>query len=206
MLSLTGCTNDAEANAQPGEPAALDGDNEGDIAGQENGNPTLPTPVLQLEGAELSLEWEEYEQVASPLETFEPARVPGLEFWDDAWALPDGRYLVLGRWDGDAPLALWKQHNPDSIAPGEDLPERSDFEVRPVRLFLVNPDTAEITPMSHEPEIREYSTAVFIGASAEVIVDVVLLSDGETVAYSSSLGAPSYYQVDQIFHVEIPAI
>ncbi|MGI9605133.1 MAG: hypothetical protein ACR2P0_03245 [Acidimicrobiales bacterium] len=113
-------------------------------------------------------------------------------FNNPAVALADGRVLLRGMWDGDEPIESWRQRNPDAVAPGEDPPPVIDEALLPVRLFVFDPAADTLQPVSHEPEVRSFSTAISQGSGPDVVLDLVVLSGDATVAYTVGFNGAGY--------------
>ena len=161
---------------------------------------------VSVDGEDLDALWAAAAAKAVPLdETSGGAEIAGFEpFNDPRIALSDGRFIVRGRWDGDDPIAGWYERNAGSLAEGEE-PIRSDSFDRPIRLFVYDPTTDELTPLSHVPEVVAYSTALSTGESADIVLEIAVLEGEQIVAYTAGFNGAAYDIRRGVYLAPIPA-
>jgi hypothetical protein len=180
----------------------------GDTTGAaEFGDLGGPELIVDSEGGQgdLVAAWTPYAKGALELEQVEgPQGIPDFAPFNDGLRLPDGRILVRGRWDSDEPVSGWFQPNPDSVAPGEPQPAGRAVVDRPIRLFVVDPATGSVAPVSHVPAMRSFSTAVSVGEGPDVILQFVVLRDGRRVAYTAGFSGAAYDIPHVLYEAPIP--
>jgi hypothetical protein len=133
---------------------------------------------------------------AGPIAAFEP-------FNDPRIALSDGRFVVRGRWESDAPIEGWIQRNPVLLPEGEDNPVTTTSR-RPVRLFVYDPESGQLLPLSHIPAVHPCSTATSLGESADVVLAVVVLAGERAVGYTLGFNGAAYDIPREVYVASIP--
>ena len=124
--------------------------------------------------------------------------IPGFRAHNDiAAVLSDGRFFVRGQWDGDEPVETWIE----SFNSGE----RTTEPRRPIRLFLYDPATEELTPIGDLPPLRETSTAVSTSYSPDTVLRVEVLAGESAVAYSAGFNGAAYDIEHGLYLAPIPA-
>lgn len=189
LLAVVACTDDSA-------PAVM------------SGYEGLDEPLLVAEEKDgLADRWTEFAEVGVAVDRDASAvgAIPGFEpFNDPGILLSDGRFVLRGRWDGDQGLAGWWQDRPESVPEGEVVPDPVETSTKPVRLFVYDPETADLRPLSHVPTVYPYSTAVSTGASPDAVLDIVVLTGEQTVAYMTGFGGAAYDLPREIYVAPIP--
>lgn len=173
-----------------------------------SGHEDLDQPLLVSgESDDLPARWAEFTAsgVDVDRDTSASGGISGFEpFNDPGIMLADGRRVLRGRWDGDDDMVSSWQPNPASVPPGEVVPDPVDTITKPVRLFVYDPETGEIRPVSHVPAIHPYSTAVSVGEAPDAVLDVVVLPGQQTVAYITGFSGAAYDLPREIYVAPIP--
>ncbi len=126
-----------------------------------------------------------------------PAAIPGFTpHRERGTALTDGRYLILGRWDEDEPTESWQQPN--------DSTERTIEQVRPVRLFLYDPTSELITPISEIPQSHAVSTAVTTSFGPDTVLEVAVLPGEMVVVYTVGFNGAGYDIPNALYMARLP--
>lgn len=175
-----------------------------------------PTPYRDLDGPQLvasadagNLEttWEQLTGLAVDLQRLGEGadQIPGFEpFNDPRIALSDGRFVVRGRWEGDQPIAGWYQRAPASLSEGEENPV-IDTNSRPIRLFVYEPGSHGLLPISQIPDVHAFSTAMYVGESTDVVLAVVVLAGEQVVAYTIGFNGAAYDIPRGVYVAPIPS-
>lgn len=166
-----------------------------------------PLLVASADAGDLEAEWAELVASAVDLERLGDAAepIPGFDsFNDPRIALSDGRFVVRGRWDGDEPVAIKVQRHPDVVGEGEDNPITETL-LPPVRLFVWDPAGGEMLPVSHIPDVFPFSTAMSVGESPDVVLDVVVLQGEQVLAYVSGFSGAAYDLPREVYVAPIPS-
>lgn len=111
------------------------------------------------------------------IEGFEPTSRP-------AAVLADGRYLIRGRWDEDERIRQVSQ------LLGEDEP--TVVHERPIRLFLIDPESAELTALSDVPVSREIDTLLGHTEGPDDVLLVFVSPDEKSVRYELGFSGGAY--------------
>ena len=124
-----------------------------------------------------------------------------LEIWNDKVAdLSDGRSLVLGRWSRDDPLETWSLRGP----PGTF---RAHLPIsRPIRLFVVDWETAAVTPLGGMPDVHVTSTATGEYEFYEVVLEFEVEPDEQTVRYTAGWNGAGYDWPYSLWSAPIPPV
>lgn len=165
-----------------------------------------PLLVATVDGGDMDSTWDDLRSASADLDQLgdRGGEIPAFEpFNDPRIVLSDGRFVVRGRWLNDAPVAGWYQRNPALVAHGDVNPILDNVQ-RPIRLFIYDPSAGEVTPVSHVPDVRPFSTAVLVGASPDAVLDVVVLSGERAVAYRSGFSGAAYDIPREIYVAPLP--
>lgn len=165
-----------------------------------------PVVLATDRAADLTAEWEDLQARAVDLDHLDddPHTIRDFEPFNGLWiALTDGRVLVRGRWQGDEPIDGWYRRNPAAVPAGQANPVIGTAQ-RPVRLFVYDPSGGRLQPVSHVPEVHQFSTAVTVGASSDAVLDVLVLNGERAVAYRSGFNGAAYDIVREIYVAPIP--
>lgn len=163
----------------------------------------VDAPTLLASGDGVDAAWAELVGSAAHVESGSGLGViPGFEpFNDPQLALSDGRFLVRGRSASDEPIGGWYQRSP-AVA-GEDNPVVETL-APPVRLFVYDPVGGQLSPVSHVPVLRAYTTAVMQGESPDIPLQVVVLEGEHVVAYTSGFNGAAYDIAYEVWVAPIP--
>lgn len=168
---------------------------------------TAAPVVLTDADGDLSERWRELTAgatFAQPDVAGGPPAIPGLTPYDGAAiVLDDGRLVLRGIWDGDEPLVGSRRTNPAMVPEGEDNPV-VETSARPVRVFLHDPATGDLQPLSPVPRVRAFATAAMIGASADTVLELALLADRSSVAFLLGFQGAAYDIPHELHVVPIP--
>lgn len=204
---VAGCGTTSTATTPADASAADESSAPPTSEGEQNAPEDLSEPLkVSVDGEDLDARWAEVAATAATLGQLPDAasHIAGFEPFDDPRiALSDGRFLVRGRWVGDEPIAGWHQRNPDLLPEGEES-TRIDSSDRPIRLFVHDPVTDDLTPVSHVPEVFAYSTAISVGESADTVLDVAVLEREQTVAYTTGFDGAGYDIRRGVYLARIP--
>ena len=166
-------------------------------------------PLLLVgEGGDIASQWEDLLAEAVAVDTALPANfsVPRFEPFNDlSWTLSDGRIILRGRWNGDEVLNGFFQRSAASVPEGEPNPvvETSDH---PVRLWLFDPETGSLTPLSHVPGVFPYATAVATGEAADVVLEAAVIEGERAIAYVTGFNGAAYDIRRELYVAAIPPI
>ena len=166
-----------------------------------------PQLVASADTGDLGTTWEQLASLAVDLRRLGEGAdsIPGFEpFNDPRIALSDGRFVVRGRWEGDEPIAGWYQRTPASLGEGEDNPV-IDTKNRPIRLFVYEPGSHGLLPISQIPDVHAFSTAMYVGESADVVLAVVVLTGERVVAYTTGFNGAAYDIPRGVYVAPIPS-
>jgi hypothetical protein len=165
-----------------------------------------PVVLTEADG-DLGERWREFTAgatFAEPDVASGPMAIPGLTPYDGAAiVLDDGRLVLRGTWDGDEPLVGSHRMNPAMAPDGEDNPV-VETSARPVRVFLHDPATGDLRPLSPVPQVRAFATATRIGASADAVLELALLADRSSVAFLLGFQGAAYDIPHELHVVPIP--
>ncbi len=165
-------------------------------------------PVLVVSGDPWTVVADAWTDLAENGAGIEPVEldhpIPDFEPFRRGVPLDDGRFLVRGRWDRDEPIDSWFQRNPNAVPPGEEQPPRTDRSEPPIRLFVVDPERGEVEPISGWPTVRGYSTALSIGATPDLVLQLVVSPDQDAVAYTVGFSGAAYDIPYELWLAPIP--
>lgn len=169
----------------------------------------LAEPLLLVgEGGDVDSQWDHLLVGAVLLDAAAPGTfsVPGFEPFNDlSLSLTDGRIILRGRWDGDEVLNGFFQRNAASVPEGEPNPVVATSD-HPVRLWLFDPETGSLTPLSHVPGVFPYATAVATGEAADVVLEAAVIEGERAIAYVTGFNGAAYDIRRELYVAAIPPI
>jgi len=195
--ALGGCGSDREVTSLTAPVATTD-----------SSPATTGAPVVLTDAdGDLGERWRELTvgaTFAEPDVAEGPMAIPGLTAYDGAAiVLDDGRFVLRGIWDGDEPLVGSHRMNPAMVPEGEDNPV-VETSARPIRVFLHDPATGDLQPLSPVPQVRAFTTAAMIGASADAVLELALLADRSSVAFLLGFQGAAYDIPYELHVVPVP--
>ncbi|MEM8926290.1 MAG: hypothetical protein AAGD35_22520 [Actinomycetota bacterium] len=114
--------------------------------------------------------------------------------------LADGRFLVVGSWEGDEPIEQWEE---SFRGPDEDT-VRTNRTGMPQRLFVYDPADERLQPVSDVPGTTFVSNALGDKDLADRVLDVVVLRNDLGVLYSVGFAGAGYDIVRERYLAPIP--